>query len=189
MTSDTRESVLQNNQVDCVLATYSITDARKRVISFAGPYYDSQQGILVAKDNADITSLDGLAGKNVAVQSGSTGPDILAQYCPDARQQQFSTSAEAQEALSQGRVDAYVIDRTMLESTVAKQPDDFKVVGDPFGPTDQYGIGMPLGSEGVAFVNTFLRQVEDDGSWEKLWKISIGDRTNQTTAPTPPAIA
>lgn len=189
VTSDTRESVLQNNQVDCVFATYSINDTRKQLISFAGPYYSSHQGILVTKDNASVNGLTDLAGKSVAVQSGSTGPGILAQACPDAKQQEFTTSAEAEEALSQGRVDAYVIDRTMLESTVAKQPDDFKVVGEPFGPDDQYGIGMPLDSDGVAFVNAFLKEVEDDGLWERLWKICIGDRTNQTTAPQPPALA
>lgn len=189
VTSDTRESVLQNNQVDCVFATYSINDARKQLISFAGPYYSSHQGILVTKDNASVGGLNDLAGKSVAVQSGSTGPGILAQYCPDAKQQEFTTSAEAEEALSQGRVDAYVIDRTMLESTVAKQPDDFKVVGEPFGPDDQYGIGMPLDSDGVAFVNAFLKEVENDGLWERLWKICIGDRTSQTTAPQPPALA
>ena len=143
----------------------------------------------MTKDNASIHGLNDLAGKRVAVQSGSTGPAILAQACPDAKQQEFTTSSEAEEALSQGRVDAYVIDRTMLESTVAKQPDDFKVVGEPFGPDDQYGIGMPLGSDGVAFVNAFLKEVENDGLWERLWKICIGDRTNQTTAPQPPALA
>lgn len=189
VTSDTRESVLQNNQVDCVFATYSINDTRKQLISFAGPYYSSHQGILVTKDNASIHGLNDLAGKRVAVQSGSTGPAILAQACPDAKQQEFTTSSEAEEALSQGRVDAYVIDRTMLESTVAKQPDDFKVVGEPFGPDDQYGIGMPLNSDGVAFVNAFLKEVENDGLWERLWKICIGDRTHQTTAPQPPELA
>ena len=78
VTSDTRESVLQNDQVDAVFATYSITDKRKEVISFAGPYYSTQQGILVLADNSDINSVDDLAGKTVAAQSGSTGPSILA---------------------------------------------------------------------------------------------------------------
>ena len=50
MTSDTRESVLQNDNVDAVFATYSINEKRKEVISFAGPYFTTQQGILVAAD-------------------------------------------------------------------------------------------------------------------------------------------
>ena len=106
VTSNTRESVLQNDQVDCVFATYSINDDRKKVISFAGPYYTSQQSILVMADNTDINSVDDLAGKTVAAQSGSTGPSILEEYAPDAIVQEFATDEEARSALSQGRVEA-----------------------------------------------------------------------------------
>ena len=51
------------------------------------------------------------------------------------------------------------------------------------------GIGLPKDSDGVAFVNAFLKKIEDDGTWAKLWKISIGDRTGITNVPNPPAIA
>lgn len=91
VTSDTRESVLQNDQVDAVFATYSITEDRKKLISFAGPYYGTQQSILVLADNDDIASVDDLAGKNVAAQSGSTGPSIMEEVCPDAKLQEFKT--------------------------------------------------------------------------------------------------
>ena len=82
VTSDTRESVLQNGQVDAVFATYTITDERKKLVSFAGPYYYTQQAILVLADNDDIKSVDDLADKNVAVQSGSNGPAILEEFAP-----------------------------------------------------------------------------------------------------------
>lgn len=88
--SSTRESVLTSDQVDAVFATYSITDARKEVISFAGPYYTSKQAVLVKAGNTDITAVDDLAGKIVATQSGSTGPDILAEYAPEATVQEFA---------------------------------------------------------------------------------------------------
>lgn len=188
VTSNTRESVLQNDQVDAVFATYSINDDRKAVISFAGPYYSTQQSILVTASNTDINSVDDLAGKNVAVQSGSTGPEIVEQYAPDAVQQAFSTDEEARQALEQGRVDAYVIDNTMELSDIAKNPGAYRIAGDPFGPTDNYGIGLPLDSDGVEFVNAWLQSIEDDGTWANLWKICIGDRTDQDTAPEPPAI-
>lgn len=188
VTSNTRESVLQNDQVDAVFATYSINDDRKKVISFAGPYYTTQQSILVTASNTDINSVDDLAGKNVAVQSGSTGPQIVAELAPDAVTQEFSTDEEARQALEQGRVDAYVIDNTMELSDIAKNPGAYRIAGDPFGPVDSYGIGLPLDSDGVAFVNTWLQSIEDDGTWANLWKICIGDRTNTTTAPEPPAI-
>ena len=52
VTSSTREQVLINNQVDMVFATYSITPARAEKISFAGPYYTSQSGVLVKSNNS-----------------------------------------------------------------------------------------------------------------------------------------
>lgn len=188
VTSDTRESVLQNDQVDVVFATYSINDDRKKVISFAGPYYTTQQSILVMADNADINSVEDLAGKNVAAQSGSTGPSILEEYAPDANVQEFKTDEEARTALSQGRVDAYVIDTAMQMGSMTRNPGRYRLAGEEFGPVDAYGIGLPLDSDGVDFVNAWLQQIEDEGVWEELWQLCIGDRAGIDTVPEPPAI-
>ena len=188
VTSDTRESVLQNDQVDTVFATYSINDDRKQVISFAGPYYTTQQSILVMADNTDINSVDDLAGRNVAAQTGSTGPSILEEYAPEANVQEFSTDEEARTALSQGRVDAYVIDTTMQMGSMTRNPGRFRLAGDPFGPVDAYGIGLPLDSDGVDFVNAWLQQIEDEGLWADHWQVCIGDRAGIDDVPEPPAI-
>lgn len=186
--SSTRESVLQSDQVDAVFATYSITDSRKEVISFAGPYYTSQQGILVKAGNSEITGVDSLAGKTVATQAGSTGPDILAEFAPEAKIQEFETDQEATTALSQGRVDAYVTDYTLQLSTMVKNPGVYDMAGDAFGPVDPYGVGLPKDSDGVEFVNAFLNKIEDDGTWEKLWKVTLGDRTGISSAPPAPKV-
>ncbi len=186
--SSTRESVLQSDQVDAVFATYSITPARQEVISFAGPYYTSRQAVLVKNGNTEITGVDALAGKTVATQSGSTGPDILAEYAPEAVIQEFANDQEARTALEQGRVDAYVTDYTLLLNAIVKNPGAYEIAGDVFGPEDNYGIGLPLDSDGVAFVNAFLEKIESDGTWAKLWQVSLGDRTGIDTAPEAPAI-
>ncbi|MGM9605492.1 MAG: glutamate ABC transporter substrate-binding protein [Faecousia sp.] len=186
--SSTRESVLQSDQVDAVFATYSITPSRQEVISFAGPYYTSRQAVLVKAGNTEITGVDALAGKNVATQSGSTGPDILAQFAPEAVVQEFANDIEARTALEQGRVDAYVTDYTLLLNAIVKNPGVYEIAGDVFGPEDNYGIGLPLDSDGVAFVNEFLKKTVENGTWEKLWKISLGDRTGIDTAPEAPVI-
>ncbi|MBR3317250.1 MAG: glutamate ABC transporter substrate-binding protein [Atopobiaceae bacterium] len=189
VTSDTRESVLEGDVVDAVFATYSITKERMEKIDFGGPYYTSQQSILVSKDNADIKSLDDLAGKNVAVQSGSTGPTIMEDLCPDAILQEYKTDPEARLALEQGRVEAYVIDNTMQMGAVARNPSKYKIVGDPFGPIDPYGIGLPKQTKGaVDFVNDFLTKIEKDGIWAELWQVSLGDRIGSTDVPEPPAL-
>ena len=188
VTSDTRESVLQNGQVDAVFATYTITDERKKLVSFAGPYYYTQQAILVLADNDDIKSVKDLAGKNVAVQSGSNGPSILEEAQPKANQQEFKTDEEARQALTQGRVDAYVIDNNMQQSAMVREPGKYKIAGKPFGNKEPYGIGLPLDSDGVAFVNDFIKKIEDDGTWAKLWKIAIGDRIGDKNVPELPEV-
>ena len=186
VTSDTREAVLTSGQVNAVFATYSITPARAEVISFAGPYYTSRQAILVTKGNTDITGVDDLAGKTVATQSGSTGPDILAEYAPEAIVQEFSDDTTARTAVEQGRADAYVTDYTLILNAIVKNPDKYEIAGDVFGPEDNYGIGLPKDSDGVEFVNDFLKQIIEDGTWAKLWLVSLGDRTGIDTAPEAP---
>ena len=187
--SSTRESVLQGGQVDAVFATYSITDARKEVISFAGPYYTSRQAVLVKAGNTEIKGVDDLGGKIVATQAGSTGPDILAEYAPeDVEIEEFETDQEARTALEQGRVDAYVTDYTLLLNAIVKNPDTYEIAGEQFGPEDNYGIGLPLGSDGVQFVNEFLEDIIEDGTWEQLWQICLGDRTGIDTPPAAPVV-
>jgi len=186
--SSTREQVLINDQVDMVVATYSITPARAEKISFAGPYYTSQAGVLVKANNKTIQSYNDLAGKKVATQAGSTGPAILAQFAPKSTVQEFQTHQEALDSLRQGRVDAYVTDYTLLLNTLSLGTGDAKLAGAPFGAQDPYGIGLRKGSDGVAFVNAFLKKIEADGTWARLWTISIGQRTGSTAIPTPPAL-
>jgi ABC-type amino acid transport substrate-binding protein len=185
--SSTREQVLINGQVDIVFATYSITPARAEKISFAGPYYTSQAGVLVKSNNKTIQSYNDLAGKKTATQAGSTGPAILAQFAPKATVQEFQTHQEALDALRQGRVDAYVTDYTLLLNTLSLGGSD-ALAGAPFGAQDLYGIGLPKGSDGVAFINAFLKKIQADGTWAKLWTVSIGQRTGSTTVPAPPPL-
>ena len=188
VTSSTRESVLTSGQVDAVFATYSITPSRQEVISFAGPYYTSQQAILVKNGNTKINGVDDLADKIVATQSGSTGPSILAEFAPDAIVQEFEDDLQARTAVEQGRADAYVTDYTLILNSIVKNPGAYAVAGDVFGPIDPYGIGLPKDSDGVAFVNDFLKLIEEEGLWAQLWQISLGDRTGIDTAPAAPVI-
>ncbi|GAB2733771.1 glutamate ABC transporter substrate-binding protein [Sinomonas soli] len=187
VTVDTRETLLQNQSVDLVIATYSITPARQQKVDFAGPYYESKSAILVKSTNSSINSIDDLAGKNVATQAASTGVALLQKYAPKANVQTFDDNPKCLAAVQQGRVDAYVIDQSILLSDVAKNKD-VKIVGDPFGNSDPYGIGLHKGSDALAFVNAWLKSIEEDGTWAALWKATVG-QVVKTDPPKPPAIA
>ncbi|MBR1710277.1 MAG: transporter substrate-binding domain-containing protein [Clostridia bacterium] len=184
--SSTREEILITDKVDAVFATYSILPSRQEVISFAGPYFTSKQGILVDINNEEIKGLDDLADKIVATQAGSSGPAIIAQYAPQAIIAEYDDDSFARDAVETGRADAYITDYTLILSNVVKNPGKYKNV-DIFGEDDNYGIGLPKDSDGVAFVNAFLAEIEDAGLWTELWQITIGNRTGET-APAAPAI-
>ena len=185
--SSTRESVLQNDTVDAVFATYTINDERKKLISFAGPYYVGHQGILVKAGNTDIKDVKDLAGKIVGVQEGSNGRAVVEEYAPEAEIQELGTDEELRRALEQGRIDAYVVDATLHMGSIIENPGKYELAAE-FGPEDPLGIGLPKDSDGVKFVNDFLKKIEDEGIWEKLYMICLGSRIGVDAAPEPPAI-
>ncbi|MBT0772303.1 glutamate ABC transporter substrate-binding protein [Kineosporia sp. J2-2] len=186
VTSQTREALIQNGSVDVVFATYTITDERKEKISFAGPYYQDGIGIEVKKGTTGINSLEDLNGKTVVTQSASTAPNAIKAAAPDAKIQLFETNTEALQALRQGRADAYVIDQSILAGNAVTN-DDVEVLGDKFSQ-DDYGIGLAKDdTEFQEFVNDWLQQRIDDGTWAKVWKATVGTEV-PGDAPTPPTI-
>ena len=185
VTSDTREVVLGNGSVQAVIATYTITPERAKKIDFAGPYYSSGQAVLVRADESKITGVSDLAGVKVAVQSGSSSITALQQAAPQAEQTPFNDHNTCLSALETKQVDAYVVDESLLLSAM-QGSEAFKIVGEPF-TQDPYGIGLPRNSDAKAFVNAFLKEIYDDGTWEKIWQATIGVITGGD-APKPPVI-
>ena len=185
-TVDTRETLIQNGTVDTVFATYSITPERAKKVAFAGPYYRSGDAVMVKADNTTINSVTDLDGKKVATQQGSTTAARIAKDAPGATVSLFPDDAQCLAALKTDRVDAYVIDQSILISN-ATTDKTLKVVGEPFS-NDFYGIGVTRDDpQAKAFVNDWLQKIEADGSWAKLWKATVGTVV-AGEAPAPPKI-
>lgn len=185
-TVDTRETLVQNGTVDCVIATYSITPERLEVINFAGPYYLSGTAIQVRTEDAEsISGPADLTGKNLVTQSNSTGIQAIEDNVTDPGDvQQLPDNESCVAALKQGRADAYVLDQGVLLGNSKADPD-VTVVGEPF-VDDPYGIGLSKDNEdALEFVNTFLQAIIDDGTWEKLWAATVGE-VIEGEAPEPP---
>lgn len=185
-TVDTRETMVQNGTVDCVIATYSITPERLEVINFAGPYYLSGTAIQVrAEDAESVSGPADLTGKNLVTQSNSTGIQAIEEHVTDpGGVQQLPDNESCVAALKQGRADAYVLDQGVLLGNSAADPE-VVVVGEPF-VDDPYGIGLSKDNEdALEFVNTFLQAIIDDGTWEKLWTATVGEVIDGQ-APEPP---
>lgn len=188
-TVETRETMVQNDTVDCVIATYSITAERLEKIDFAGPYYLSGTAIQVRTEDKDsITGPEDLTGLKLVTQSNSTGIQAIEDNVPDYDATLVETLGDNEScvaALKQGRVDAYVLDQGVLLGNSKADPE-VSVVGDPF-TDDPYGIGLNKDSDALDFVNAFLEAIESDGTWEALYTATIG-QVIEGEVPTPPTI-
>lgn len=184
--SETREAMLQNDTVDVVFNTYTITEERAKQVDFAGPYFESGLSVAVKSDNKDIKSYKDLDGKNVIVGANTPAVTEVPKIAPKATVTAFGTDPAAVQALIQGRGDAYVQDYTLLASDAASEKQ-IKVVGQPF-TKEPYGIGLKHGDDDFKkFVNEWLKTIQKDGQWGKAWKTTLGTVTD-SDIPTPPEI-
>lgn len=186
--SANRESFIQNGQVDIVVATYTINDARKELVDFAGPYYVAGQDIMVAKGNPlAINGPDDLAGKRVCSVEGSTPAENIRTNYPEAQLTLFDVYSKCADALTNGQVDAVTTDNVILTGLVAGNPDGFELVGNPF-TEEPYGIGLMKGDTDFrTFINDQLEASFEDGSWADAYDSTVG-RITGTEAPEPPTL-
>jgi len=186
--SANRESFIQNGQVDIVVATYTINDARKQLVDFAGPYYEAGQDIMVAKDNPlKIEGPEDLAGKNVCSVEGSTPAQNIRDNYPEAQLTLFDVYSKCADALDNGQVDAVTTDNVILTGLVAGNPDTRELVGNPF-TKEPYGIGLKKDDTDFRnFINDVLEESYEDGSWADAWDRTAGKITGEE-APEPPKV-
>ena len=186
--SANRESFIQNGDVDIVVATYTINDARKQLIDFAGPYYVAGQDIMVATGNPlGIEGPDDLAGKRVCSVEGSTPAQNIRDNYPEAQLTLFDVYSKCADALRNGQVDAVTTDNVILTGLVQGGQGAFELVGNPF-TEEPYGIGLTKGDDDFrGFINDTLEQSFQDGSWAAAWDRTAGAITGEP-APQPPTI-
>ncbi|GIE27208.1 glutamate-binding protein [Actinoplanes italicus] len=176
--SKIREDAIVNNNVDFVVATYTINDKRKERIAFAGPYYEAGQNILVKADEATITGPDAFkAGdKKVCSVTGSTPAENIKTYVKDVATQVvlFDTYDKCITALDGGQVNAVTTDNVILLGYIAKNEGKYKLAGDNF-TKEPYGIGVKIDDKDFrTFINDTLEKAYADGSWKKAWDDTAG---------------
>ena len=184
--SSQRENLIQNGQVSFIAATYSITDARKEKVSFAGPYLITGQSLLVRADNNDITGKASLEGKILCSVSGSTPAQKIKDEYPKEQLQQFDTYSASIESIKNGAVDAVTTDEVILAGYAAQSPGTFKIVGQPFSE-ERSGIGLKKDdNELKTKINDALKKMEDSGAWKAAFDKNLGPAG--ITAPAPPPL-
>ncbi|MBA3742419.1 glutamate ABC transporter substrate-binding protein [Sporichthya sp.] len=183
--SANREPFLKAGTVDLVIASYSITDDRRKVVSQAGPYYETGQQLLVREDDTSINGPDDLSGKKVCSVTGSTSIKTV-QEKYGAEPAPFSTYTECVQQLLNESVDAVTTDGAILLGYASKQPDKLKVVGDPFSQ-ERYGIGFAFGDTQMCeFLTDTLQETFEDGSWAQAFADTLGK--SGVSAPSVPTL-
>jgi glutamate transport system substrate-binding protein len=170
-----RETLIQNDQVKFIAATYSITDARKEKVSFAGPYLVTGQSLLAKADNSDITGAESLQNnKKLCSVSGSTPAQRIKDKYPGVQLQQYDTYSACVEALKNGAVDAVTTDEVILAGYAAQSPGAFKIVGKPFSE-ENYGIGLKKDDTDLQKkINDAITKMEADGAWKAAFEKNLG---------------
>ena len=184
--SANRIPFITDAKVDIILSTFSITDARKQQVDFAGPYYVAGQDLLIYKIDGDaIKSVTDLNGRKVCAQTGSTSITNLKAAAPRASVLDLPTTANCVEALKDGRVDAVSTDDTLLSGFAEKFPA-FSLVGKQFS-VEKYGVGLKKGDTAFRnYLNDIVEKSFKDGSWKKAVESTIG--TGGLKTPEPPKV-
>ena len=171
-----RETLISTGQVNMVVATYSITDARKEKITFAGPYFIAGQDLLVRADDTTITGPDSLTGKKLCSVTGSTSAQKVKEKYSGVQLQEFGTYSECVTALVSKGVDALTTDNTILAgyASQAQYKGKLKVVGKTFSE-ERYGIGIKKGDTATCEkINTAIGKMITSGDWQKAIDKNLG---------------
>ncbi len=170
-----------NGDIDYYVGTYSITPAREQLISFAGPYFVTGQGLLVAADDDTITGEDALTADDIVCSAtGSTSIQRIKDETP-AQTKEYDTYSTCVEDLKNGQVDAVTTDEAILIGYAAQNPTDLKVVGDVFSE-ERYGIGIQKGD--TALEEYFDSVLTDGGDiWRAIFEKNLGASGVEATQP------
>ena len=181
VTAATRTELLDSGDIDCVLATFTITDERKQSWDFTTPSYTDHVTVLV-EDSSGIKTLADLKDKLVGVSSGSTSARALVSAMVDAGVldganfskdtfdpatwkegisfQQFDDYPGISTALAAGQVDAFCVDKSIL---AVYKTESRSYIEDQFAP-QEYGIATKKGSGFSTYCEDFIQAKLADGT-------------------------
>ena len=179
VTAATRGQMLDNDELDCVIATFTIKEERKLSWDFSTPYYTDAVTVLV-ETASGITDLAGLVGKTVGVSSGSTSAKALATAMQEAGLipafdadtfdastfsggvtfKQFDDYPAISIALGAGDVDAFCVDKSILANY---KTSDRSFIADSFAPQN-YGVATKKGSELSGKIEELITTWLEDGT-------------------------
>ena len=182
--SEDRETELENGSVDLVIASYSYTPARNKLVYFAGPYLLTPEAIMVAKSDTTITGLASITPTTTVCEvSNSTAYSVgdVQMQNPIAR----NTYSECASAVQSGAADFVYTDYALLLGYQHQDPAAFKVIDTNEG-VQHYGIGLPFNDSTLeGAINKILQAAISNGTWRAIFNATLGPEGFKAN---PPAI-
>lgn len=168
VTAKTRGPLLDNGEVDLVIATFTITEERKMSYNFSEPYFTDGVALMVKKDSG-IKDLKGLDGKKIGVAQSATSKKAIQEGADKLGIKvsflEFGTYPEIKTALDAGRVDCFSVDGAILFGYL---DDSTVILADRYTP-QKYGVASKKSNEGLAkMVNDTIDEMKKSGELDKL---------------------
>lgn len=151
VTAKTRGPLLDNGEVDLVIATYTITPERKETWNFSSAYYTDAVGLMVLADSG-LNSIEDLDGKVIGVSQGSTTKDGFKKYTDEKginvtpEFEEFDGYPSMAAALAAKNIDVFSVDRAIL---AGYNDDTTTILPDRFAE-QEYGVASKLDNKGLA---------------------------------------
>ena len=165
MAFDSLIPALSSGKVDIVAAGMTVTEDRLASVNFSDTYATGIQAIIVTEDS-DIASADDLVGKTIGVQQGTTG-DLYATDVEGATIERYAKGMEAVQSLSQGKIDAVIIDNEPANVFVS-EVEGLKILDEAFA-TEDYAVAVAKDNEELLEqVNTALAELKEDGTLQAI---------------------
>jgi glutamate transport system substrate-binding protein len=182
-----REKMITDNEVDFVVASYTINDKRKKIVDFAGPYFTVGQDLLVRQTDNSITGPQSLNGRKLcSVADSTSAQQVKDKFAQGANLVEYTRYSDCVTALLAGIVDAVTTDDVILAGYAARNPELLKVVNKPF-TKDSYGIGLRKGdSDSRSKIDDAVKKMISSGAWKQSLQANVGP--SGYTIPQPPAV-
>jgi aspartate/glutamate/glutamine transport system substrate-binding protein len=178
VTSKTRIPMLNNGEIDAIIATMTITEERKKEVDFSDVYFMAGQSLLVKKDSKINSVKDLKKGMTVLTAKGSTSAQNIRKVAPQVNVLEFENYAEAFTALKAGQGDALTTDNALLWG-MAKQDPNYRVLDETF-TEEPYGIAVRKGdTEFLKVINEYLKEIKENGEYDKIYEKWIGKKPQQ----------
>ena len=165
MAFDSIIAAVSSGKADFGLAGMTVTEDRLASVNFSDTYATATQVVIVTEDSA-ITGVADLEGKKVGVQLGTTG-DIYAGDIADATIERYNKGFEAVQALTQGKIDAVIIDNEPAKVFVAEN-EGTKILEEDFAVEEYAAAIAKDNTELLEKVNTALAELTEDGTLQAI---------------------